>query len=72
MVPAAEGTPLLTVTARLLDVPLPHTLLGVTVTLPEVVPQLTVIEAVPWPDATVAPLGTVQLYPVAPLTAEIE
>jgi hypothetical protein len=50
-----------TVTVRLLDAPLPQLLLGVTDTLPEVVPQLTVIEVVPWPVTTVAPAGTVQV-----------
>ena len=61
MVPAAAGALLLTVTARLLAVPLPQALVGVTVTLPAVVPQVTVIEVVPWPAVTLAPLGTVQL-----------
>ena len=33
---------------------------------------MTVIEVVPWPLATVAPVGTVHAYVVAPLTLEIE
>jgi hypothetical protein len=56
------------VEAELVPQPLP----AVTVTLPEVaVPQLTVIEVVPAPAVIEAPLGTDQVYVVAPLTAEI-
>jgi len=59
--PAAAGTPLLTVTARLFAVPLPQTLAGVTVTLPEVVPQVTVMDTVPWPAVMVAPPATLHV-----------
>jgi len=61
-----------TVTLKLDPVPLKQLLLGVTVTLPEVEPQLTVIDVVPCPDVIVAPSGTVHAYVVAPATAVIE
>ena len=61
-----------TVTARLLVVPVKQPLLGVTVTLPDVDPQSTVIEVVPCPDAIVAPVGTVHVYVVALVTAVVE
>jgi hypothetical protein len=63
----------LTVTDKVWAALVPQALPAVTETLPEVaVPQLTVIEVVPWPVLTVAPAGTVHVYVVAPLTAEIE
>jgi hypothetical protein len=63
----------MTVTANELAVPLKQLLVGVTVTLPELaVPQLTVMEVVLCPLATVAPDGTDQLYPVVPLTGAME
>ena len=71
IVPAA-ATVGVTVTARLALVPLKQLLVGVTLTLPEVDPQLTVIPAVPCPAVMLAPAGTVQSYPVAPGTALIE
>jgi hypothetical protein len=49
------------VTAKLPNVapvPLPHTLLGVTVTFPEVDPHVTVIELLPCPAVMLAPVGT--------------
>ncbi len=58
----------MTVTFKLLAVPFPAAFVGVTVTAPLVVPQLTVIFVVPWPSNTLAPAGTVQLYPVALFT----
>ena len=61
MFPAAEGT-LFTVTARLLAVPFPQEFTGVTVTLPEVAPNVTVMEFVFELDEVIeAPAGTVQL-----------
>jgi hypothetical protein len=72
----AEAAPptdaVLTVTGRLLAEPVAQLLLGVTVTSPEVEPQLTVIEVVPWPEAILAPEGTAHVYAVAPPTALIE
>ena len=63
----------LTVTGKLEPLPVhPLALAGVTVTLPATDPQLTVIEVLPWPLATVAPDGTPHVYVVAPLTLEIE
>ena len=58
----AAPTPV-TVTAKLLEAPLPPPSDGVTVTVPDVAehPKLTVIEVVPWPLAMVAPDGTVQV-----------
>jgi hypothetical protein len=53
-----------TVTAKLPNVtpvPLPHTLLGVTVTFPEVDPHVTVIELLPCPAVMLAPDGTVHV-----------
>src|ERR1041384_5892774 len=63
----------LTVTAKLVEVPVQAlALAGVTVTLPLAEPKFTVMDMLPWPEATDAPLGTVQVQVVAPLTAEIE
>ena len=49
--------------------PLPQVLVGVTVTFPLVLPKVTEM-LVPLP-VKVDPVGTVQVYPVAPVTAEI-
>ena len=49
-----------TVTFLLLDAPLPQILVGVTLTFPEVEPQVNVMELVPCPEVMLAPLGTVQ------------
>jgi len=57
----AAATVGVTVTALLELVPLPQLLLGVTLTFPEVVPQVTVIEVLPCPAVMLAPAGTVQL-----------
>ena len=63
----------LTVTGRILDAPVKQLLLGVAVTFPDVaLTQLTIIDVVPWPVATLAPAGTVQVYVVAPLTVGVE
>ena len=70
MAPAALGE-VDKVTAVELLVPLPQALVGVTSTLPEVVPKLTVIVLVEVPLVIDAPVGTVHVYPVAPLTASI-
>ena len=48
-------------TVRLLAGPVPQLLLAVTVTLPDEVPMVTVIELVPAPAVIEAPEGTVQL-----------
>ena len=59
--PAATGASV-TVTPKLLAVPLKQPFVGVTVTLPDAaVPQFTVIDVVFWPLATDAPAGTTQL-----------
>src|SRR5260221_10881858 len=50
----------------------PLALDGVTVTLPAIEPQSSLIKILPWPLAIVAPEGTVHVYVVAPLTLEIE
>lgn len=65
-------TLVVTVTAVLLVVPLPHVFVGVTVTFPPTVPKVTVIEFVFEPDVIVAPVGIVHVYPVAPETVAIE
>jgi len=67
----AEGI-LRTVTASMLAPLVPQLLLAVTVTLPDVVPMVTVIEVVPVPAVIVAPAGTVQVYEVALATAAME
>ena len=50
-----------TPTVKLLPLPLPQELLGVTVTSPAAEPQVTVIEVVPWPRVMLASAGTVQV-----------
>jgi len=57
----AAATVGVTVTALLALVPLPQLLVGVTLTFPEVVPHVTVIEVLPCPAVMLAPAGTVQL-----------
>ena len=59
------------VTAVELLVPFPQVLVGVTSTLPELVAKVTVIEFVPDPLVMDAPVGTVQSYPVALVTASM-
>src|SRR5688572_28707773 len=61
-----------TETAKLLAGLVPQILPAVTLTFPEVPPNVTVIEVVPWPAVIVEPEGTVQVYVVACCTAEIE
>ena len=51
----------LTVVAKLLDAPFPQAFDGVTVTLPEVAPTVTVIEFVVPPDVWLQPEGNTQL-----------
>jgi len=72
MILPAAATVGVTVTLKLDPVPLKQLLLGVAVTLPEVDPQLTVMDVVPCPAVIVAPAGTAHVYVVAPATAEIE
>ncbi|KAF5062230.1 hypothetical protein DSECCO2_307060 [anaerobic digester metagenome] len=73
MITGATGIGL-TVTARVDVFPLPHVFCGVTVISPEsaVVEKSTVMVLVPVPATTVAPVGTVHWYAVAPLTGLIE
>jgi hypothetical protein len=49
------------VTARVLAVPFPHELEGVTVIVPEVVPLVTVMLPVPWPAVINQPEGGVHV-----------
>jgi hypothetical protein len=66
-----EGTTAgFTVTAKEAAELLPQALVAVTVTLPPVLPHVTVIE-VALLAVMLAPDGTPQVYPVAPLTGEI-
>ena len=60
MAPAALGTAV-KLTAIELVVPLPQAKVGVTSTLPAVVPNVTVMVLVPEPLVIDAPVGTVQL-----------
>jgi hypothetical protein len=60
MAPGVLGA-VVTVTAAVWALLLPQLLFAVTATLPEVLPKFTVIALVPWPDATVAPVGTVHV-----------
>jgi hypothetical protein len=62
----------LTVTVRLVNPLVSQLFAAFTVTLPEVGPIVVDIDTVPWPELIVAPVGTVQIYPVAPETAVIE
>jgi hypothetical protein len=71
MAPATPGA-LLTVIVREDGLPFPQLLVGVTEIVPPAVPKVTVILLVLAPDVMVAPAGTVQLYPAAPATGEIE
>src|SRR5678816_1416697 len=50
----------------------PQLFVALTLTLPELLLVVTVILVVPKPLVIVQPLGTVQEYPVAPVTAAIE
>jgi hypothetical protein len=64
MLAVPVGTEVVTVTAKLPNVtpvPFPQTLLGVTVTFPEVDPHVTVIELLPCPAVMLAPAGTVHV-----------
>ena len=49
----------------------PHALPFLTETLPDALPQLQVIVAVPWPDVIVTPAGTVHVG-VTPAMAVVE
>ena len=59
--PGAPGIETTGVTFRLVAVLLPQSFCAVTFIVPPTVPTLTVIDAVPWPDVMVQPVGTVQL-----------
>ncbi len=60
MAPAVPGTVNM-LTAIEAAVPLPHVLVGVTVTFPAVEPKVTVMLLVPVPAVMLAPAGTVQV-----------
>ena len=49
----------------------PQALLDLTLTLPEVLPKVTVIEVVPWPSFITVPEGRLHLYDVAFATSDI-
>ena len=70
MVPAAPAAVPI-VTGKLEEAPLPQVLVGTTDTDPAVDPKVTVMLVVFAPAVMLAPVGTVQLYPVAPVTAAI-
>ena len=55
------NTPEATVTDKIVDNEIPQSFCAFTFTLPEMAPQLTVIEEVPCPATIDAPAGTVQL-----------
>jgi hypothetical protein len=58
-----------TVTLRVLATLDPQVLLAVTLTVPDVLPIVTIIELVLVPEVIVAPAGSDHVYPVAPATA---
>ena len=68
MVPAGFAVPLMA-TGKLEEAPLPQVPVGITDTDPAVDPKVTVMLVVFAPAVMLAPVGTVQLYPVAPVTA---
>jgi hypothetical protein len=70
MGPAVEGSRS-GLTARLLERPFPHELDGITLIIPPVLPTVTVMELVPWPDIIVHPDGTIHVY-TTPLTGVTE
>ena len=61
MVDGCDGT-VIVVTAKVLTVPLPQLLFGVTVMSPLVEPAVTVMLLLPCPPVMLQPLGTVQVY----------
>ena len=63
--PGVAGVAGLTVTALVCEVLVPQELLAVTVIFPfcPAVPDVAVIEVVPWPEVIDHPAGTVQAYP---------
>jgi len=71
IVPGVAGV-ILTVIGKVAIVPFPQAFVGVTVISPDVEPIVTVMEFVFVPAVIVAPVGIVQVYPVAPDTAVIE
>ena len=60
MLPGVAGADV-TVTETLLALLVPQLLLAVTLTLPEVLPNATLMDVVPCPDVTEAPAGTVHV-----------
>ena len=71
MVPGVE-TALIIEIVRHVGVLVAQILLAVTQIFPPVVPDVTEMDVVPCPELMVHPEGTVQLYDVAPDTADIE
>lgn len=67
---AAGGAAIVIETQRAVLVP--QAFDAVTQILPLVAPAVMVMEVVPCPEVMVVPAGTVQLYDVAPVTAEME
>jgi hypothetical protein len=74
MLPGVDGVPGSTVTVMVDADDVPHALLAVTDIAPfcPAAPEVTVMEFVPAPAVIVHPVGTVQLYVVALVTAAIE
>lgn len=58
--PGVAGSVWIGVTPKIEDVPVPQLFDAVTEMLPRLVPAVTVMEVVPWPEVIVQPVGTVQ------------
>ena len=60
-----------TVIAIICGAELPQLFIAVTVIFPELFPGVTLSDIVPWPALIDQPVGTVHVYPVAPITSVI-